>query len=109
MLDISCSEDPGLMIRMNLRCGQAPDFNENDLKPKNQEALLTLLKNYVDKYDIETGVGLAISLARIFNDEDFGLVANKLPVKNLLSKNINEYVADILQPSDKGVVDFFTV
>jgi hypothetical protein len=108
MLDILNQSDPGLMIRMGLRQGETPQFNEEDLQYENQQAFLKLLKNYSEKYDNETCIGLAISLARICNNEEFGIFVETLPNKNLLTKDINDYVLETLQPTNKNIIDFFT-
>lgn len=102
------NNDPGLNVRMSLRTGGSPVFNEDDLKQENQDAILKLLKAYATKHDSETVVGFAISWARLLNNEDFGIFdGQELPVKNLLSSEINDYVLNTLQPEQEAVKEFF--
>lgn len=99
--------DPGLGIRMQIRMGGSPDFSESDLEDKNMEVFLQLLKNYNKHHDSNEVVGLAISLARVMNNEKFGIGVTDLPEKNLLSDNIKSFIRDNVGIEDEKVLEFF--
>jgi len=89
--------DPGLQPRMALRIGESPIFTNDDLTNQAMDIYLAILKMYAENLDDWQLVGLAISLARVLNNENFGIGMTALPKKNLLRSDINEFIKEHLQ------------
>lgn len=95
--------NPGLEAVMGLRTGASPIFSNSDLGEENMEVYYNLLKMYSEKMGSNTVVGLAISLARVLNNESFGIFGDNskgMPLKNVLSEKINKFILDNIENID---------
>lgn len=84
--------DPGLGPRMQLRMGGSPNFGDEDLTDEAMERYLEILQMYDGNISDNEIVGLGISLARVINNEQFGLSVTELPTKNLLRKDVSDFI-----------------
>ena len=110
--------DPGLNIRMNMRMGGTPVFNDDDLTDEAMNIYLEILKIYEGNIDDSQIVGLAISLARVIDNQPFGIFAEgskELPKVNLLRKDINDFIFSLAESSEfineevkKNILVFFS-
>ena len=88
---------------MNMRGGGTPVFNDGDLTDKAMDIYLEILQMYEGNIDNSQVVGLAISLARVIDNEPFGIFSEgstELPKVNLLRKDINDFILSIAKSSD---------
>jgi len=87
--------DPGLMVRMDLRMGSAPSFNDGDKTPERMKLIFDLLKFYDEHYDDEVVLGLTISLCRLYNKEQFGIGVTTLPqIPSPLTDEMNAWIQE---------------
>jgi hypothetical protein len=114
--------DPGLTPRMQLRMGASPVFYDSDLTNESMDIFKEILNMYDEHISDNQVVGLGISLARVLNNEQFGIGIKELPMKNLLRKDISDLIKERAETCEldcsfndnnettlrKNVIAFFT-
>lgn len=94
---------PGMNKSLGMRIGQVPEFTKDDKLETSMRLYLSLFENYSKHINADSVIGFAISLARILNQEPFGVFnAKNLPKSNPFNNDINKYIMNLVVESKGG-------
>lgn len=79
---------------MQIRTDASPIFYEDDLTDEAMDIYKEILEMYDENISDSNIVGLGISLARIINNEQFGIGVTEMANKNLLRKDISDFMKE---------------